>query len=81
MALKATIVPPQTIIGTVGTGGKAVQASSLAVSGGISMADLTDVDLEQPVTGAVMMYDAAEGKFKVKTDIDAPSTRFIGGNF
>lgn len=81
MALKATIVPPQQLVGTVGTGGKPVQATSLAVSGGIAMSDLSDVDLENPVTGAVMTYDATEGKFKVVTDLASPNTRFIGGNF
>lgn len=81
MALKATIAPSTTLRGSVGTGGKTLQAQSLAVSGGISMADLADVDLENPVTGAIMTYDAAEGKFKVKTDIDSPATRLIGGNF
>ena len=81
MALKAKIVPPTTIVGSLGSGKKNIQASSLAVSGGISMADLTDVDLEQRVTGAIMMYDADEGKFKVKTDVDSPNTRLIGGAF
>lgn len=81
MALKATIAPPTKIIGSVGSGGKTVQASSLAVSGGIGMADLTDVDLTNPVTGAIMTYDATEGKFKVVTDLDSPATRLIGGNF
>lgn len=81
MALKAVIAPPTAIRGSVTGSSKTIQAQSLAVSGGISMADLTDVDLEEPVTGAVMTYDAVEGKFKVKTDLDAPSTRLIGGNF
>lgn len=81
MALKAVIAPPTAIRGAIGSTGKTIQAQSLAVSGGISMADLTDVDLEEPVTGAIMTYDANEGKFKVKTDLDSPSTRLIGGNF
>jgi len=81
MALKATIAPPQVVTGSLAGGGKQLQATSLAVSGGISMADLSDVDLESPVTGAIMMYDATEGKFKVRTDIDSPTTRLIGGDF
>jgi len=81
MALKATIVPPSQITGSVGGSGKTVQASSLAVSGGLSMGDLADVELDNPVTGAIMTYDAEQGKFKVVTDIDMPATRLIGGNF
>lgn len=81
MAIKATIAPPSAIRGSISSTGKTIQAQSLAVSGGISMADLTDVDLQEPVTGAIMTYDATEGKFKVKTDLDSPNTRLIGGAF
>lgn len=81
MALKATIAPPTAIRGSVSGTGKQIQAQSLAVSGGISMGDLADVDIQEPVTGAIMTYDAAEGKFKVKTDLDSPNTRLIGGAF
>lgn len=81
MALKAVIAPSTNIRGSVSGTSKVLQAQALAVSGGISMADLTDVDLEAPVTGAIMTYNAEEGKFKVITDIDAPTTRLIGGSF
>ena len=60
-----------------------IQATSIGISGGIAMADLSDVSIPaaNKVTGALMTYDAESGGFVVLTEISSPNLKLTGGAF
>ena len=60
-----------------------IQATSIGISGGIAMADLSDVYIPEAnrVTGALMTYDAETGGFVVLSEISSPNLKLTGGAF
>jgi|AntAceMinimDraft_5_1070358.scaffolds.fasta_scaffold03592_5 hypothetical protein len=58
-----------------------LQATSIGISGGIAMADLSDVVIpdSQRLTGALMTYDAERGGFVVLSEISSPNLKLNGG--
>lgn len=60
-----------------------IQATSIGISGGIAMADLSDVYIPESnkVTGALMTYDAETGGFIVLSEIQSPNLKLTGGAF
>jgi len=59
-----------------------IQATSIGISGGIAMADLSDVFIPetQKVTGALMTYDAERGGFVVLSELASPNLKLNGGS-
>jgi len=70
MAIKATIKQPGRLT-----------AKSVAVSPPVKFTDMTDVDSSQLSDGAMIIYEASTQKFSVRTDVDNPNTKIIGGSF
>jgi hypothetical protein len=60
-----------------------IQATSIGISGGIAMADLSDVYIPEAnrVSGALMTYDAETGGFVVLSEISSPNLKLTGGAF
>lgn len=60
-----------------------IQATSIGISGGIAMADLSDVYIpeSEKITGSLMTYDAELGGFVVLSEIASPNLKLVGGAF
>jgi hypothetical protein len=58
-----------------------VQARTVAVGAGKSLADLSDVDLSAVADGSVLVYNGTTGKFVATREVDNRNLKIIGGAF
>jgi len=53
----------------------------MTISDGQSLSSLTDVDTTARVDGALILWDDATSKFKVRPDAENANLKIIGGSF
>lgn len=70
MSLKGVLQPTKTI-----------QAKTVAVTPPISLLDLIDIDSSLLSDGSIMIYDETTRTFLLKSEVQNPNTKIIGGSF
>ena len=62
---------------------RTIEAQKVLLTTGQSLATLTDVDISARTDGSLIQYDAAAGKFKVKSTVEDTGSllKINGGSF
>ena len=80
MALQGKITANR-VIQSGGIKSKVIVARNMTISDGQSLSALTDVDTTARVDGALILWDDATSKFKVRPDAENANLKIIGGSF
>ena len=81
MAIKAKIRQANRLKGKVGAQGEIVAQTVKVQAGGLSLGDLTDVNLAGQYDGVMMIYDGNAGEYRVTTQIENQNLNIIGGTY
>tara|TARA_B000000477_G_scaffold124580_1_gene132848 strand:- start:6179 stop:6427 length:249 start_codon:yes stop_codon:yes gene_type:complete len=82
MALQGKITPTPSLQAK-SSKQRTIEAQKVLLTTGQSLATLTDVDISARTDGSLIQYDAAAGKFKVKSTVEDTGSllKINGGSF
>ena len=82
MALQGKITPTPSLQAK-SSKQRTIEAQKVLLTTGQSLATLTDVDISARTDGSLKQYDAAAGKFKVKSTVEDTGSllKINGGSF
>jgi len=81
MAIKAKIKQTNRLKAKVGAQTEIVAQTVKVQAGGLSLGDLTDVNLAGQSDGVMMIYDGTAGEYRVTTQIENQNLNIIGGTY
>jgi len=81
MAIKAKIKQANRLKAKVGAQTEIVAQTVKVQAGGLSLGDLTDVNLAGQSDGVMMIYDGTAGEYRVTTQIENQNLNIIGGTY
>ena len=81
MAIKAKIKQAKRLKAKVGAQTEIVAQTVKVQAGGLSLGDLTDVNLAGQSDGVMMIYDGTAGEYRVTTQIENQNLNIIGGTY